>query len=122
MAPRTRSSFNARQFGNHIQQLRRVRGLTQECLAERCELASDTIRRLEHGSFSPSLDTLVKLCDGLRLSIVTLFEGYELCESDRSSEIVDLVRTRTPRERAVALRILRAVFESMDAEADGDDG
>ncbi|PRQ02746.1 helix-turn-helix protein [Enhygromyxa salina] len=45
--------------------LRRARGLTQEDLAERSGLSADTIRRMEQGSFSPSMDTIGKLCHGL---------------------------------------------------------
>lgn len=45
-------------FGSHVRMLRCARGLTQEVLAELSKLSADTIRRLERGSFSPSLDTL----------------------------------------------------------------
>jgi transcriptional regulator with XRE-family HTH domain len=64
-------------LGAYIRRLRKARGLTQEELAERCELATDTIRRLEHGSFSPSLRTLRKLAKGFELSVAQLFEGFE---------------------------------------------
>jgi DNA-binding XRE family transcriptional regulator len=45
------------EFGRHIRRLRRARDMTQEQLAERSGLSSDTIRRLELADFSPSLDT-----------------------------------------------------------------
>jgi transcriptional regulator with XRE-family HTH domain len=67
-----------RGFGRHVRTLRKARGLTQDALAERCGLSTDTIRRLEQGSFSPSLNTLRKLAGGLDLLLSTLFEGYEL--------------------------------------------
>lgn len=67
-------------FGRHVRSCRRSRGLTQEVLAERSDLSIDTIRRLEKGSFSPSLDTLRKLCMGLQLEISTFFESLELGE------------------------------------------
>ena len=65
-------------FGKHVRSLRRARGLTQEVLAERSGLSADTVRRLEHGSFSPSLVTLNKLCVGLDLRLSSLFESFEL--------------------------------------------
>src|SRR5690606_6283845 len=74
----------SRSFGRHVLSLRRARGMTQEVLAERSGLAVDTIRRLEHGSFSPSLDTLRKLCMGLDLMLSTLFETFELGARDES--------------------------------------
>jgi transcriptional regulator with XRE-family HTH domain len=64
-------------FGAYVRHLRDARGLTQERLAERCDLATDTIRRLEHGTFSPSLRTLRKLAKGFERSVAQLFHGFE---------------------------------------------
>jgi transcriptional regulator with XRE-family HTH domain len=104
-------------FGKHVRSLRRARGLVQEVLAERSGLSADTIRRLEHGSFSPSLETLRKLCIGLELRLSTLFESYELGVRDESRELADLIACRTPRERALAVYVLRALFDQLDAIA-----
>ena len=109
--------MNNRQFGRHVRSLRRVRGLTQEVLAERSGLSADTIRRLEHGSFSPSLETLRKLCIGLDLMLSTLFESFELGARNESRELVDLLATRTPRELTMATMVLRALFDELDAIA-----
>ena len=86
--------------------------MTQEVLAERCGLSADTIRRLEHGSFSPSLDTLRKLCRGLDLLLSTLFESYELREINVDREIVDFIFSRPPAERRRGFRLLRFVFDA----------
>jgi transcriptional regulator with XRE-family HTH domain len=106
-----------RRFGSHVRSLRRARGLTQEELAERSKLSPDTIRRLEAGSFSPSLQTLSKLCLGLDLMLSSLFESYELGERNESRELVDLLATRSARELVLATRVLRAMFAEMDAIA-----
>jgi transcriptional regulator with XRE-family HTH domain len=52
--------------------------MTQEELAERSGLASDTIRRLEHQDFSPSLRTLRQVCKGLEVSVAAMFTSFEL--------------------------------------------
>jgi transcriptional regulator with XRE-family HTH domain len=104
-------------FGRHVRSLRRARGLTQEVLAERSGLSADTIRRLEHGAFSPSLETLRKLCLGLDLMLSTLFESYELGARNESRELADLLASRTPRELVFATRILRSLFAELDAMA-----
>jgi len=103
-----------RNFGRHVRSLRRARGMTQEVLAERSGLSADTIRRLEHGSFSPSLDTLRKLCVGLDLMLSTLFESYELGARNEARELIYLLATRTPRELALATRVLRTLFDEID--------
>jgi len=91
--------------------------MTQEVLAERSRLSADTIRRLEHGSFSPSLDTLKKLCTGLSLPLSRLFESFELGKRSESRELDDLLATRTPRELALATTVLRALFAELDSLA-----
>ena len=106
-----------RPFGRHIRSLRRARGMTQEVLAERSGLSADTIRRLEHESFSPSLDTLRKLCDGLDLMLSTLFASFELGEVDHGSEIADLLSKMTPRKLRLSLRLLRSLAEDDEDEA-----
>jgi transcriptional regulator with XRE-family HTH domain len=102
------------EFGDHVRRLRGCRGLTQEQLAERSGLSADTIRRLEHGSFSPSLSTLRKLCKGLGLLLSTLFESFELGVRSESRELLDLLACRTPRELVIATRLLRALFDELD--------
>ncbi len=73
-----------------------------------CGLSPDTIRRLERGEFSPSLDTLKKLIGGLGLSLSTLFLGYELDHQAILRELADLVAGRPEREHEFGLQLLRS--------------
>ncbi|MFO7562917.1 MAG: helix-turn-helix transcriptional regulator [Enhygromyxa sp.] len=109
--------MNSQIFGQHARSLRRARGMTQEVLAEASGLSPDTIRRLEHGSFSPSLDTLMKLCSGFDLMLSTLFEAAELGARDERRELIDLLSLRTPREIEFATKVLRELFAEFDAIA-----
>ena len=115
-------NYKGRPFGRHVRSLRRARGMTQEVLAERSGLSADTIRRLEHGSFSPSLDTLRKLCAGLDLFLSTLFEGYELGEARKAADLIDLVSTRSDAHVKFGTSVLRKLFDELDAleQDDGD--
>ncbi len=88
--------------------------MTQEVLAERSGLSADTILRLEHGSFSPSLETLRKLCLGLDMMLSTLFEAFELGTRNENRELVDLLATRSPRELVLVTKVLRALFDELD--------
>jgi transcriptional regulator with XRE-family HTH domain len=62
-------------FGAYVKRLRQTHRLTQEVLADQCGLSADTIRRLEHGAFSPSLDTIRKVARGFNLSVAHLVRG-----------------------------------------------
>ncbi len=99
-------------FGAHLRRLRLSRGLTQEELAELSELSVDAVRRIERGAFSPSLDTLHKLCTGLEISFRTLFTGFERERPDLVSQICDFLARRSQREVRVAWRVVRAMFDS----------
>lgn len=106
---RSRKSL-ARRFGAHLHTLRTERGLTQEALAERSDLSVDGIRRIERGAFSPSLDTIARLCTGLDISLATLFASFEMGYRMEVNEICDMLSMRGPRDTRLAWRLLRAVF------------
>lgn len=104
----------AREFGKHVRSLRRARGITQDVLAQRSGVSADTIRRIEHGSFSASIDTLRKLCSGLGLQPSTLFESFELGRNDERRELLDLISSRSPRELTMLARVIRVLLDELD--------
>lgn len=95
-------------FGRHVKAMRRVRRMTQEDLAAASCLSPDSIRRLERGTFSPSLKTLHRLCEGLRLRIDTLFSSYYEIEDG----------SRTPAEIAAREDVLRLDSVALRAALD----
>jgi transcriptional regulator with XRE-family HTH domain len=114
----TEADDSDRRFGLYLRTLRLERGIaSQPALARRCRppLANDTIRRLEAGSFSPSLDTLRKVCTGLGLSLTALFEGFELGEVDDSRAFAGLAVGRGPLDIAIATGVVRSLFDELDA-------
>lgn len=60
-------------FGDVVRERRAELGLSQEALAERCGVDRKSISRVETGTFSPSLDRVWRLADGLDLPISDLF-------------------------------------------------
>jgi transcriptional regulator with XRE-family HTH domain len=64
------------QFANNLRYFRERNGLSQEALAEICELHRTEISLLERCKRSPRLETIVILSRGLKLSSVNeLLEG-----------------------------------------------
>ena len=111
----------SKRFGRHLRSLRRGRKLTQQEVAERSNLSPDTIRRLEHGSFSPSRETLRKVATGLDMRLSTLFSSYELAERDIRRELVDLVERRSDRDIRLATRVLRTLFAELNGFKNGEE-
>ena len=89
--------------GAHFRELRCARGLTQEQLAERADLAADTIRRLEYNNFSPTLVTLEKLARGLRVPPSGVLEGYEQRERKLEGELAGVLEAIDEPQRATFL-------------------
>lgn len=61
-----------RQLGHRIRIARREKGITQERLAEKANLSTTYIGRLERGEKTPSIDTLVTLAGALEVSPLDL--------------------------------------------------
>lgn len=61
------------ELGHRIRALREERRMTQQALASAAGIATDMVSRLENGHYtSPGLRTLVRIADGLGLSVSSL--------------------------------------------------
>lgn len=61
-------------IGKQIKKNRLNRGMTQEVLAEQVNISIPHISRIENGSSSPSLQTLVDICNTLDITIDDLMQ------------------------------------------------
>ncbi len=59
--------------GSRVRQLRKLRGLSQEGLAELVGVSSETISNVERAQHAPSLATLEKIMDALKVSAAEFF-------------------------------------------------
>lgn len=57
---------------NRIRELRVARGFTQEQLCERAEISIDAVTRIESGSRTPTLSTLVSIAKALGVELSEL--------------------------------------------------
>lgn len=119
---RTTPTPQSRRLGRLVCRLRSARGLTQEGLAERAELAADTIRQLERGRFSPSLDTLSKLVAGLDSNLAALFAAHEGTDDAPAREILAMARRFNGVELALAVRVLSLLAAMLRCLADSSAG
>lgn len=103
-------------LGQQLRRLRRERKLTQEDLAERSNLSVDTVRRVERGAFSPSLDTVAKLAVGLAVSLRTLIGKVDGGRSPHAAELCDFLSTRSRRELRIANRVLHSLCDALGSE------
>lgn len=68
--------INYKQLGQSIRNYRLLRNLTQEKLAEKCDLSTPHISNIERGTESISFSTLEKLLENLQVKIdFIIYEG-----------------------------------------------
>jgi transcriptional regulator with XRE-family HTH domain len=65
-----------RLLGEAIRATRKEAGFSQEKLAEKADLSTVFISRVERGVESPSVDNLVKIAKALRVRVRDLVEGF----------------------------------------------
>jgi transcriptional regulator with XRE-family HTH domain len=63
-----------RAFGSSVARLRREKGWTQEDLAEHADVHRSYLAAIETGLRNPSLDVIVKIANGLHVSVADLFK------------------------------------------------
>ena len=68
-------NFNPRMVGKRFKRLRISKQLSIEALAKKAGVNKNTIVRLEKGEKKPSLDTVLKVCTALDISIAELIDG-----------------------------------------------
>ena len=70
-------------LGDAIRKQRELLGLSQEKLAERCGFDRTYISMLERGKRNPSFLNLLRLAEGLNISVSTLTEIYNGSHTNR---------------------------------------
>jgi transcriptional regulator with XRE-family HTH domain len=70
-----------KRLGRRLQRLRRLRGLTQEQLAERIDINPKYLSSVERGEENPTLDLFLRLAEGLQVELPALFQYAQEGES-----------------------------------------
>lgn len=99
-------------LGRNIRIARREKGITQEVLAELCNLSPVFISQIENGMRKPSLETVDNIARTLNSSIDRLIYG-RTDSVDDFSDFESLLRTRTPLEREFSLNILKTILDGL---------
>lgn len=82
-------------FGKNLRRIRQEQDLTQEALADRCNISVPYVSNLERGLKNPSLDLIQRLAKGLGVSPIRLFAIPELTGTD-TDEILALLVNVAP--------------------------
>lgn len=101
-------------IGEKIRKIRKLQGLTQEELAEKCGLSYKYLGEIERGEKNTGVLNLFKISKGLSLSvgeIVNIESGDDKEENHLKIEFLHLLSDKNTQELRKALNVLKAVFE-----------
>lgn len=65
---------NTNEFGKRLKKIRISRNLSQEELAFQCNMQASHIGQIERGQKNPTLDTLIKISNGLNMPLTELLD------------------------------------------------
>lgn len=96
------------ELGQRVRTLREERGLTQNALAKSAGIATDMVSRLENGHYSsPGLRTLLRLADGMGLSVGAMLpEAHTVTQATAEGIARAKISTLMHRAQAEELELL----------------
>lgn len=101
--------INYQIIGNRIKNYRRIKGVTQEKMAEDLYLSVGFISQLERGICKVSLDTLGNIAEYLECSIASILEGSNQPSSAfRQSEFLSLYEALSSEDQKLFFAMIEA--------------
>lgn len=88
--------------------------MSQEELAEKCNLHPTYIGQLERGEKNATLESIEKVAKGLSISLSQLFENIEEEQSSQTNYPImayQIIQTLSDREQEQMIKVLRDVID-----------
>ena len=101
-------------IGDRIRKYRELSRMTQEQLSESCSLSTGYIGQLERGTRSPSLETLVKISQILRVSLDDLVFGKTEINNNMIKILALTLEEKDPEKVKVFLKTVCALANKLD--------
>ncbi len=98
-------------FGKKLKEVRNLRKLTSNKLAELCNIEPSFVRQIESAAKYPSIPVFVRLCNALRISPEYLLKDslVEVDEPDNLKALYNKIKVLTPNEIELAMDILEDI-------------
>jgi transcriptional regulator with XRE-family HTH domain len=108
-----------KELGTRIRTLRKRNGLTQEEMAEKCDLHWTYIGGLERGERNPTLTTMQRVAAGLNVGLNQLIDARSFPkpkseEESKEARLLRLIRKKGPENVDLATKVIREVARWRD--------
>ena len=101
-------------LGERIKFWRQYRNFTQEKLAEKVELTPGFISLIETGKKRENLETLIRVCKELEITLNDLLVGNQITQpNDYSIEFSELISNLNESERNLIFEIIKAICKAL---------
>lgn len=101
-------------IADNVRLYRKKEKLTQIKLAELSELSLDSIKRIEAGKRTMSLENFLRISDALQVPLSFLLYGKEEREMPELEQISNILKGRSDKQKQYLLHMLREMAEGMD--------
>ena len=99
-------------IGVQVQYYRKIKGLTQEELADKINKTVDTISNIEHGIFGVKVETLFDISEALAIELYDLFSNIKnKFQSGKAKKINGIITVIAKQDLKVILTIDKVVNE-----------
>lgn len=104
--------------GTNIREIRKQKKMTQEELAEKCDLQTSYLAGVERGDRNITLSTLEKITTGLEINAIDLFEletPIKILPVETEQLIhlfADQLKTKSDREIQLVIKIANDIFKT----------
>lgn len=99
-------------IADNMKLYRKKQKLTQMKLAELADLSVDSIKRIQGGQRSMSLENFLRLSDALQVPLSFLL--YEQAEMPELEQVSNILKDRSPKQKKFLLHMLQEMAEEMD--------
>lgn len=115
-------------FGKNLKKLRKIRGYSQEILAEKIGINRRQLTRIETGKSFPSFITLDKICEALNITPSSLFDFsdlHEVLKNGTDNELCYVAQMRRNNVIVLSERVnqnnKKEISNSKDIKLDGEE-
>ncbi len=104
-------------LGDRVRRFRKDAGLTQEKLAEKVDVAVETISRLERGHSIPSVEKFYEIAQAIDVEMTVLFdiadEDFKSRTYPHMAEMRELLRPAKKAHQKMIVEVVKRVLEEV---------
>ncbi len=109
-----KNSFDYVSLGSRIRKIRKQVGMTQEQLAEACDLSTAHIGHIERGTRAASIETLMTISKVLNISTDYMLLDVDLTNSKKFSDLINSLNNVDEEKYNRLYSVFKILVENID--------